>query len=46
MSKAPKAIAAIARKTARDSADLARVAIVLACAGALILAGEALPFAL
>jgi hypothetical protein len=46
MSKAPKAVAAIARKSARESADLARVAIVFACAGALILAGEALPLAL
>jgi hypothetical protein len=38
-----KAIA-IARNTVRKSADAARLAIVLACAGALILAGQALPF--
>ena len=31
---------------ARDSADLARLAIVFACAGALILAGQALPLGL
>jgi hypothetical protein len=37
---------ALARQTARHGADFARVAIVLACAGALILAGEALPFGL
>lgn len=37
-----KAIA-IARQSARHGADFARLAIVLACAGALILAGEALP---
>ena len=34
----------LARKTVRDSADFARLAIVLACAGALILAGQAAPF--
>ena len=39
MSKA----ASIARKTAFGAADYARAAIVLACAGALILAGQALP---
>ena len=36
-----KAIA-LARSTVRDSADVARLAIVLACAGALILAGQTL----
>jgi len=39
MSKA----ATLARSTFRDSADFARLAIVFACAGALILAGQALP---
>ena len=39
MSKA----ATLARQSVRDGIDLARVAIVLACAGALILAGQALP---
>ena len=34
----------LARKAVRDRADYARLAIVLACAGALILAGQALPF--
>jgi hypothetical protein len=38
-----KAIA-LARSTFRHGADLARLAIVLACAGAVILAGQALPF--
>ena len=38
-----KAIA-IARNAVRETADHARVAIVLTCAGALILAGQALPF--
>ena len=38
-----KAIA-LARNTVRDSADLARLALVVGCAGALILAGQALPF--
>jgi hypothetical protein len=33
----------IARKTAFAAADYTRAAIVLACAGALILAGQALP---
>jgi hypothetical protein len=33
----------LARQTARHGADAARLAIVLACAGALILAGQALP---
>ena len=33
----------LARKTAFGAADYARAAIVLACAGALILAGQALP---
>jgi hypothetical protein len=37
-----KAIA-LARTHARHGADLARLAIVLVCAGALILAGQALP---
>jgi hypothetical protein len=37
-----KAIAQAAR-TVRDTADHARLVIVFACAGALILAGEALP---
>ena len=44
MSKAPKSYGALARNTVRDAADAARLAIVLACAGALILAGQALPF--
>jgi hypothetical protein len=34
----------LARQTVRDSVDVARLAIVFACAGALILAGQALPF--
>ena len=38
-----KAIA-LTRSAARQSADWARLAIVLGCAGALILAGQALPF--
>ena len=38
-----KAIA-LARSSLRHGADAARLAIVLACAGALILAGQALPF--
>lgn len=38
-----KAIA-LTRSAARHGADHARLAIVLACAAALILAGEALPF--
>ena len=38
-----KAIA-LARNTVRDGADLARLAIVLGCAAALIMAGQALPF--
>jgi len=33
----------LARQTVRHSADAARLAIVLACAGALIFAGQALP---
>jgi len=33
----------LARRSVRDSVDVARLAIVLACAGALILAGETLP---
>jgi hypothetical protein len=37
-----KAIA-IARSQVRHTADFARLAIVLACAGAVILAGQALP---
>jgi hypothetical protein len=37
-----KAIA-LARTSALHSADVARVAIVIVCAGALILAGQALP---
>ena len=36
-------VIAHAARTARDTVDYARLAIVLACAGALILAGEALP---
>jgi hypothetical protein len=40
-----KAIAS-ARRTARFGADYARLAIVLACAGALILARQALPLGL
>jgi hypothetical protein len=36
-------VIATTRRTVRDSADFARLAIVLACAGALILAGQALP---
>jgi hypothetical protein len=35
---------ALTRRAARHSAAAARLAIVLACAGALILAGQALPF--
>ena len=35
---------AVTRKAVRNSADYARLAIVLACAAALILAGQALPF--
>ena len=35
---------ALTRSAARLGADYARLAIVLACAGALILAGQALPF--
>ena len=38
-----KAIA-LSRTAARHSADAARLAIVLACAAALIMAGQALPF--
>jgi hypothetical protein len=38
-----KAIA-VTRRAARQGADHARVAIVLACAAALIMAGQALPF--
>ena len=38
-----KAIA-LTRRAARHSTDYARLAIVLACAGALILAGQAFPF--
>ena len=37
-----KAIA-LARTTVRESADYARLAIVLACGAALIVAGQALP---
>ena len=40
-----KAIA-LTRSTLRHGTDFARLAIVLACAGALILAGEALPLSL
>jgi len=43
MSKAPKAVGTLARNAVRDGVDMARVSIVLACAGALILAGQALP---
>ena len=35
---------ALTRSAARHGADYARVAIVLACAAALIMAGQALPF--
>lgn len=38
-----KAIA-LARNTVRDGADLARLVLVVGCSGALILAGQALPF--
>jgi len=38
-----KAIA-LTRSAVRHSADYARLAIVLACAAALIMAGEVLPF--
>jgi hypothetical protein len=34
---------ALARTTVRDSADFARTAIVLACAAALVFAGQAFP---
>ena len=44
MRKAPNNFGAIARRTALWSADRARATIVLACAAALILAGQALPF--
>lgn len=44
MSKAPGKVGAIARTAARQGADHARFAIVLACAAALIMAGQALPF--
>jgi len=44
MSKAPKITGAMTRNVVRHGADYARMAIVLACAAALILAGEALPF--
>ena len=37
---------ALTRSTFRHGADAARLAIVLACAGALILAGAALPLSL
>lgn len=37
-------IVAIARKAALQPAELVRAAVVLTCAGALILAGRALPF--
>jgi len=37
-------VVAIARHAFRDNVDFARMAIVLGCAAALILAGEALPF--
>ena len=46
MSKALAISSTYARNTLRDSADYARLAIVLASAGALILAGEALPLGL
>lgn len=36
-------VIAIARLTARRSAGSARAAVVLACAGALIMAGQVLP---
>ena len=44
MSKAPKSAAALTRTAVRHGADYARLAIVLACAAALIMAGQALPF--
>jgi hypothetical protein len=37
-------VIALTRSAARHGADYARVAIVLACAASLILAGQALPF--
>lgn len=40
MSKA----ASVVRKTVLGAADYARIAIVIACAGALILAGQSIPF--
>jgi hypothetical protein len=43
MSKAPKSYGALTRSAVRRSADYARIAIVLGCAAALILAGQALP---
>lgn len=46
MSKAPKTYGALTRNTLRHGAEAARLAIVLACAGALILAGEVLPLGL
>lgn len=42
MSKA----AVMARQAAREAAEYARMAIVLGCAAALILAGDFLPFSL
>ena len=36
-------VLALARNTVRDSADYLRVAVVVGCAAALILAGQALP---
>jgi len=44
MSKAPRVIGTIARRTVSDGVDFARLVIVLACAGALILAGKGFPF--
>ena len=43
MSKAPAISGALTRNAAGNGAEIARLAIVLACAGALILAGQALP---
>ena len=37
---------AMTRNAFRDSADFARLAVVVTCAGALILAGQALPLSL
>jgi len=44
MSKAPRSYGALTRTAARHSAAHARLAVVLACAAALIMAEQALPF--